>query len=151
MDTVIDVVQAAGDIPEALELEITESLMMKNIEHNIRMLSVLRGMGIQIAMDDFGTGYSSLSYLTRLPIDKVKIDRSFVTGMMGNAQDMLVASTIIALTHSLGFGVIAEGVETEEQVQALKALKCDEVQGFLFSKPLPAEQLTKLLDERREH
>ncbi len=145
LNMVIEVVQQVGNIPMALELEITESLMMTDINHNIRVLSVLRDMGIQIAMDDFGTGYSSLSYLARLPIDMVKIDRAFIKGMANNPQDRAIVTTIIALTHSLGLRVIAEGVETVEQSQVLKQLQCDEAQGFLFSKPLPADQIEPLL------
>ena len=92
-------------------------------------------------MDDFGTGYSSLSYLARLPIDMVKIDRSFISGMAGKADDTAFVTTIIALAHSLNLRVVAEGVETEEQAQLLKLLKCDEMQGYLFSRPLPAAEV----------
>jgi len=144
--TIIDIVQNAGDIPEALELEITESLMMQGIERNVRAFAILRGMGIHVAMDDFGTGYSSLNYLTRLPIDKIKIDRSFIAGMIGNPQDKIVVSTIITLAHSFGLPVVAEGVETEEQAEALKKLGCDEAQGYFFSKPLPAAEIGKFLE-----
>jgi EAL domain-containing protein (putative c-di-GMP-specific phosphodiesterase class I) len=96
-------------------------------------------------MDDFGTGYSSLSYIARLPIDSVKIDRSFIVGMTGGPQDMAIVTTIIALTHSLNLKVTAEGVETGEQSRLLKLLRCDEAQGYLFSKPLPAAEIARLL------
>ena len=141
VDTVVDVVRQAGNIPEALELEITESLLMKDVEASIRKLSTLRELGIHIAMDDFGTGYSSLSYVARMPINVVKIDRSFIIAMTGNSQDMAIVTTIIALAHSLNLRVVAEGVETEEQAQLLRLLKCDEMQGFLFSRPLPAAEV----------
>jgi len=144
-DMVINVVQEGGKLPEALELEITESLLMKDVDASIRKLSLLRGLGIQIAMDDFGTGYSSLSYIARLPINSIKIDRSFINGMANSPQDMAIVTTIIALAHSLNLRVVAEGVETEGQSKLLKLLRCDEAQGFLFSKPLPAAEIEPLL------
>jgi diguanylate cyclase (GGDEF)-like protein/PAS domain S-box-containing protein len=140
-----DLIEASAVTPDALELEITETLIMRNIERSVRTLTALRGMGIHIAIDDFGTGYSSLSYLARLPIDKIKIDRSFVTAMLDSAQDRIVVSTIIALAHSFGLPVVAEGVETEEQATSLRELGCDEAQGYLFCKPLPAGEIGKLL------
>jgi diguanylate cyclase (GGDEF)-like protein/PAS domain S-box-containing protein len=144
-DMVINTVQEQGDNPNALELEVTESLLVKDVQDMIRKLSVLRGLGIEIAVDDFGTGYSSLRYLAKLPINSLKIDRSFITGMTGNPQDMAIVTTIIALAHSLNLKVTAEGVETEGQAKLLRLLKCDEGQGYLFSKPLPAESLVELL------
>ena len=144
-DIVTGVVQQAGGLSQALELEITESLIMKDIEASIAKLALLRESGIHIAMDDFGTGYSSLSYIARLPIDTLKIDRSFVSGMAASADAMSIVSTIIALTHSLNLRVVAEGVETEEQSRLLKLLKCDEAQGYLFSKPVPAAEIETLL------
>jgi len=144
-DVVVDTLQQEGANPDTLELEVTESLLMKDVQESIRKLAILRGMGITIAMDDFGTGYSSLSYIARLPITSVKIDRSFVNGMAGNPQDMSIVSTIITLAHSLNLRVVAEGVETAEQSKLLLLLKCDEAQGFLFSKPLPAAEIVLLL------
>jgi diguanylate cyclase (GGDEF)-like protein/PAS domain S-box-containing protein len=123
---------------EGLELEITESLIMEDVRRSISSLQMIRGMGVTIAIDDFGTGYSSLSYLARLPVDTLKIDRSFVIEMETPEGGALV-STIIHLAHSLNFKVVAEGVETEEQLKLLRLLGCDEMQGFLFSKPVPAE------------
>jgi diguanylate cyclase (GGDEF)-like protein len=149
MNTVIDLVESPGATPEALELEITESLIMRNIERSHRALSILRGIGVHVAMDDFGTGYSSLSYLARLPVDKIKIDRSFISGMTGNALDRTVVSTIITLAHSFGFPVVAEGVETVAQAQALHDLRCDEAQGYLFSPPIPAGEVVELLTAHR--
>jgi EAL domain-containing protein (putative c-di-GMP-specific phosphodiesterase class I) len=145
VDTVVSAVQEAGDIPEALELEVTESLLMKDVQTSIRKLSILRGMGIRVAMDDFGTGYSSLSYIARLPIDAVKIDRSFVSGMVSSPQDKAIVTTILALAHSLGLEVVAEGVETAEQAQLLAALGCDKAQGYFYDRPLPAAGIEPLL------
>jgi PAS domain S-box-containing protein/diguanylate cyclase (GGDEF)-like protein len=147
-DGVIDALRQEGDNPDALELEVTESLLMKDVQESIRKLSILRARRIHIAMDDFGTGYSSLSYMTRLPINSVKIDRSFINGMTGSPQDMGIVTTIIALAHSMNLKVVAEGVETEEQSQLLKLLQCDEVQGFLYSKPRPAAEIEQMLRAR---
>ncbi|MCM2288865.1 MAG: EAL domain-containing protein [Sulfuritalea sp.] len=130
----IDPQAAAG-----LELEITESLIMEDVKHSIASLQAIRTMGISIAIDDFGTGFSSLSYLARLPVDTLKIDRSFVIDMTVAPEGLALVSTIISLAHSLKLKVVAEGVETEEQSRLLRLLDCDEMQGFLFSKPLPAE------------
>ena len=147
-DMVIGVIQEAGGAPQALELEITESLLMGDVEGSVRKLSILQKLGIHVAMDDFGTGYSSLSYLTRLPINLIKIDRSFINGLARSPQDMSIVTTIIALAHSLNLRVVAEGVETEEQARLLSLLKCDEAQGFLFSKPLPAAEVEAFLRAR---
>jgi diguanylate cyclase (GGDEF)-like protein/PAS domain S-box-containing protein len=129
-----------------LELEITESLLMEHIERNIERLQVLRAMGVSIAIDDFGTGYSSLNYLARLPMDILKIDRSFVVGMIQSPESRTIVSTIISLAHSLGLKVVAEGVETGEQLALLNSLGCDEIQGFLLGRPMPAGELAKFID-----
>ena len=123
-----------------LELEITESLLMKDINFSIESLRAIRAMGIRIAIDDFGTGFSSLSYLSRLPLDTLKIDRSFVVEMTAGKQGQAVISSIIALAHALNLKVVAEGVETEEQSRLLQALNCDEIQGFLFNVPIPGDK-----------
>jgi diguanylate cyclase (GGDEF)-like protein/PAS domain S-box-containing protein len=139
---ITEVEQAIGIDPHAsagLELEITESLIMEDVKHNIASLEAIRAMGISIAIDDFGTGFSSLSYLARLPVDTLKIDRSFVIDMTAGPEGLALVSTIINLAHSLKLKVVAEGVETEEQSRLLRLLDCDEVQGYLFSKPLPGE------------
>ena len=130
----IDAQAAAG-----LELEITESLIMEDVKHNIASLQAIRAMGVSIAIDDFGTGFSSLSYLAKLPVDTLKIDRSFVIGMTAAPEGLALVSTIINLAHSLKLKVVAEGVETEEQSRLLRLLACDEMQGYLLSKPVPAE------------
>ena len=130
----IDSNAAAG-----LELEITESLIMADIKLSIASLQAIRALGVTIAIDDFGTGFSSLSYLAKLPVDTLKIDRSFVVEMTAGPEGLALVSTIINLAHSLKLKVVAEGVETEEQSRLLRLLSCDEMQGFLFSKPVPAE------------
>jgi EAL domain-containing protein (putative c-di-GMP-specific phosphodiesterase class I) len=125
---------------EGLELEITESMIMNDIERNIASLEAIRAMGITIAIDDFGTGFSSLSYLSKLPVDTLKIDRSFVIEMTTGPQGLALVSTIITLAHAFKLNVIAEGVETEEQSNLLRVLDCDEIQGFLYSKAVPCEE-----------
>lgn len=150
VEVVSKAIKDSKAMPHGLDLEITESLLMQDIGGNIKKLKSLRDMGINIAIDDFGTGYSSLGYLARLPVNLLKIDRSFIITMAKDGDSMAIVSTIISLAHSLGMKVIAEGVETEEQSRFLKLLKCDEMQGYLFSKPLPMGQLTQMLEERRE-
>jgi diguanylate cyclase (GGDEF)-like protein/PAS domain S-box-containing protein len=140
-----DSLDAAGVGPHGLDLEITESMVMKDVEDNIAKLRALREMGVDIAIDDFGTGYSSLSYAARLPINALKIDRSFINGMTAHPHDMAIVTTIIALARSLNLRVVAEGVETAEQSRLLSLVKCDEAQGFLFSKPLAASGIEPLL------
>jgi diguanylate cyclase (GGDEF)-like protein/PAS domain S-box-containing protein len=124
---------------EGLELEITESLIMENVKSSIDNLKAIRALNVSIAIDDFGTGFSSLSYLARLPVDTLKIDRSFVVDMMMGPEGLALVSTIINLAHSLKLDVVAEGVETDEQARLLRLLGCDEMQGYLFSKPLPVD------------
>jgi diguanylate cyclase (GGDEF)-like protein len=126
--------------PGGLDLEITESLIMQNLEANIPKLKAIREMGVQIVIDDFGTGYSSLSYLAKLPVNTLKIDRSFIRDMENSSDGLAIVTTIISLAHSLGVNVIAEGVETEAQIDTLRLLKCDEIQGYVISRPLPEEQ-----------
>jgi diguanylate cyclase (GGDEF)-like protein/PAS domain S-box-containing protein len=122
-----------------LELEITESLIMEDVQHSIATLSAVRDLGVRVAIDDFGTGFSSLSYLARLPVDTLKIDRSFIVDMATGSQGLALVSTIIGLAHALKLDVVAEGVETDEQSRLLRVLNCDEMQGFLFSRPVPAD------------
>ncbi|OHE89017.1 MAG: hypothetical protein A3G75_04670 [Verrucomicrobia bacterium RIFCSPLOWO2_12_FULL_64_8] len=145
-DFVTSVQQAIAGKPEhGLDLEITESMIMEDIESCIEKLKTIRDLGVGISIDDFGTGHSSLRYLTRLPITALKIDRAFVQHMATNPDDVAIVSTVIALAHNLNLKVIAEGVETEEQSKFLRLLRCDEMQGYLFSKPVPAEQASALL------
>ena len=140
-----DVRGAIGGPDNGVDLEITESLLMQDIEESIRKLRALREAGMNIALDDFGTGHSSLAYLSRLPIDTVKIDRSFIHVMTENADATSIVSTIISLAQALRLKVVAEGVETEEQAQLLRLLRCDQMQGYLFSPPQPKEKIEALL------
>ena len=153
VDLVEDVaaILAATDLEaDALELEITESVVMDQSEAGIRALRRLRDLGVRVVLDDFGTGYSSLSYLKHLPLDTIKIDRSFVVGIDGPA-DRSIVDAVIALAHGLGVGVVAEGIETASQAERLIELGCDLGQGYLFSPPRPAQEVTRLLraDRRR--
>ncbi|HTD27926.1 MAG TPA: EAL domain-containing protein [Xanthomonadaceae bacterium] len=139
---IAEVKQAVGVDEHAaagLELEITESMVMEDIKQSIASLQVIRDLGVSIAIDDFGTGFSSLGYLSKLPIDTLKIDRSFVVDMTTDPQGLALVSTIINLAHSLNLKVVGEGVETEEQSRLLRLLGCDEMQGYLFSKPVPGD------------
>jgi len=139
-----------ADFPGWLEIEITESVVMNDIEEGCRKLAVLRELGVTVAMDDFGTGYSSLSNLGKRPLDSLKIDRSFVSRMAGAEEDSAIVATIITLGHGLHLNVIAEGVETLEQSHMLAGLGCDEAQGYLFSRPVPGERMAEILSERKE-
>lgn len=145
VDTVKRALDGLGIAATQLDLEITESMIMNDVEVNVKKLAAIRQMGVNIAVDDFGTGYSSLAYLTKLPVTALKIDRSFVASMTSDAQSMTLVSTIISLAHALDLRVVAEGVESEEQAKLLRLLKCDEMQGFLFSKPLPAGEVQEFL------
>jgi EAL domain-containing protein (putative c-di-GMP-specific phosphodiesterase class I) len=118
---------------------------MEKTDEVIRTLNAIRQMGVHVAIDDFGTGYSSLRYLARLPIDTLKIDRFFITSMTDNADDMAIVSSIITLAHGLNLNVVAEGVETEEELKLLRLLRCDQMQGYLFSRPVAKAALEKLL------
>jgi diguanylate cyclase (GGDEF)-like protein/PAS domain S-box-containing protein len=141
-------VRDAGLPPRRLELEITESAAMLNVDRTIGMLHGLRDMGVRISMDDFGTGHSSLSYLKRFPIDAVKIDQSFVRDMTSDPSDAAIVKAIVAMAHSLGLNVVAEGVETLAQADFLRRTGCDEMQGFLVGRPLPADEITDALRAR---
>jgi diguanylate cyclase (GGDEF)-like protein/PAS domain S-box-containing protein len=134
-----------GVAPTGIDLELTESLVMEDVGANIAKLKAVRELGVRIAIDDFGTGYSSLGYLAKLPVQSLKIDRSFIINMHNDADAMSLISTIISLAHSLRLSVVAEGVETEEQAKYLRLLRCDEMQGYLFSKPLPFDAIASLL------
>ncbi len=133
------VIGVDGMAVEGLELEITESVIMEDVRNSIATLKTIRAMGVTVAIDDFGTGFSSLSYLARLPVDTLKIDRSFVVDMVETPEGLALVSTIIGLAHSLRLNTVAEGVETVEQSRLLRLLKCDEMQGYLFCKPLPGD------------
>lgn len=130
-----------------LRLELTESVVVENAEEAVIILKELKALGVELSMDDFGTGYSSLTYLKRFPFDSLKIDRSFVNNITQNADDAAIAAAIISLAHNLKLKVVAEGVETEKQVLFLRAQHCDEAQGYLFSRPVPAEVFVDLIKE----
>ena len=144
-DTVTSALTSSGLDPIWLELEITESLVMRNADYTFDVLQRIRDMGVHVSIDDFGTGYSSLSYLKRFPVDSLKVDRSFIRDVPQNTDDVAITQAIIAMAHSLGLKVIAEGVENEEQLDFLRELKCDQVQGYIFSEPIPAEEFAVLL------
>jgi EAL domain-containing protein (putative c-di-GMP-specific phosphodiesterase class I) len=131
--------------PELLELELTETALMSNAERTISVLTGLRQLGVKVAIDDFGTGYSSLAYLQRFPIDKLKIDIAFVRDITTNPNDAAIALAIISMAHILKLQVIAEGVETQAQLECLRRGSCDEIQGFFFSRALPPDELGKLV------
>ncbi|MBI2305885.1 MAG: EAL domain-containing protein [Rhodocyclales bacterium] len=135
--------------PRRLELELTESVVLQNTDGVIRTMRELNGDGLTHALDDFGTGYSSLSYLQRLPVARIKIDRSFVTHITSNPNDAAIARAVVGMAHSLGISVIAEGVETEGQLGFLNGIGCEEIQGYYFSRPLPEEEFATLLREGR--
>ncbi|HEY7701651.1 MAG TPA: diguanylate cyclase, partial [Candidatus Limnocylindrales bacterium] len=136
-----------GLAAEALELEITESVLMDQTDAGVRALGDIRNLGVRLVLDDFGTGYSSLSYLKHLPLDTIKIDRTFIAGI-DDAADRSIVEAVIALAHGLGIGVVAEGIETESQADRLRELGCDLGQGYLFSRPVPGEQAAELLRDR---
>ena len=139
------ILEETGLPPEYLDLEITEGTVMGDVENAIVILQKLSDMGISVSIDDFGTGYSSLSYLKRFPLNTLKVDRSFVSDITTNPDDAAIAETIILMAHNLNLKVVAEGVETFEQFDFLKKRKCDQIQGFLFSKPLDAHSFEKML------
>ena len=141
VERTLAVIQASGTNPNLLKLELTESLLLDDVNDAILKMSALRKWGVRFALDDFGTGYSSLSYLKQLPLDELKIDKSFVRDVLTDANDATIARTIIALAHSLGLQVVAEGVESEGQRELLYQSGCQLFQGYLFSKPVPAEEL----------
>ena len=143
--TVVEAAQKTEEVGSMLDIEITESVIMENVETIIPKLQTIRGLGVEIAVDDFGTGYSSLAYIARLPIHDLKIDRSFIVGMTQSEDSLTIVKSVISLAHSLRLNVVAEGVETEEQAALLLELGCDEMQGYLISKPVAPEQVPDLL------
>jgi EAL domain-containing protein (putative c-di-GMP-specific phosphodiesterase class I) len=151
LQTIASVLQQTGLQPSSLELELTESTLMQSSEATIATMCQLKEMGIHVTIDDFGTGYSSLSYLKRFPIGTVKIDQSFIRDITTNSDDAAIAKAIIGMAHSLNLKVVAEGVESEEQLAFLQSAGCDAVQGFYFSRPLPVEEFTQLLQKQQNN
>jgi diguanylate cyclase (GGDEF)-like protein len=148
---VTETLAATGFPPHALELELTESALMENEETVIATLNQLRGLGIRLAIDDFGTGYSSLAYLKRFPLDVLKIDKKFIDDIPGSSDDMEIATAIIGIAHTLGFKVLAEGVETATQLEFLRQQRCDHYQGYYCSPPVPADKFELLLQQQMHH
>jgi EAL domain-containing protein (putative c-di-GMP-specific phosphodiesterase class I) len=145
LDTLRRVLEETGLDPRYLELELTESMVMHDGEQMIEALQAIKALGVHLSVDDFGTGYSSLSYLKRFPVDRLKIDRSFVNDLATDGDSAAIVRTIIALGSNLGLKVLAEGVETDAQVDFLRANGCDELQGYWFSKPISAWRMQRLL------
>jgi EAL domain-containing protein (putative c-di-GMP-specific phosphodiesterase class I) len=143
-----NVLRTAGNEP-GIDIEVTESLIMQDAADNIAKLHAVRDLGVKIAIDDFGTGYSSLGYLTKLPVQVLKIDRSFVISMLDDPSAMTLVSTIISLAHALRLEVVAEGVESEEQAKILRLVRCDQMQGYLISRPIPFDDMTTFLGRHR--
>ena len=139
VEQVLEILQRTGANPQRLKLELTEGMLVENVEDIIGKMLALKARGVAFSLDDFGTGFSSLSYLKRLPLDQLKIDKSFVREVLTDANDAAIARTVVALAHSLGLGVIAEGVETDSQRNFLAGVGCYAYQGYLFSRPLPKE------------
>ena len=146
---ITEILDDSGMDPQYLELELTESTFMGHISDTIEVLQALRKLGVHVSIDDFGTGYSSMAFLKRFTIDKLKIDRSFVSDLATNSDDAAIVTATIAMAHSLNLTVIAEGVETEEQLQFLKDNGCEQIQGHYFSRALPAREITELLHSGR--
>jgi diguanylate cyclase (GGDEF)-like protein/PAS domain S-box-containing protein len=145
VDAIVGILKTVDTDPRYLELEITESMIMQDPDKAIAALRELKDRGIAVSIDDFGTGYSSLNYLRRLPLDCLKIDRSFIANIIANPDDAAITTAVVAMAHSLKLKVVAEGVETEEQLAYLRGLGCDEAQGYLFSRPVPADEFNRLI------
>jgi EAL domain-containing protein (putative c-di-GMP-specific phosphodiesterase class I) len=146
LENLIRIIGASGLDPSSLELEITESMVMSHGASAVAVLENLKSIGVQIAIDDFGTGYSSLAYLKRFPIDILKVDRSFIRDIPADSSDMKITRAIIALAHGLRLKVVAEGVETADQLKFLQAHHCDSVQGYFLHRPLPEAEVTDALE-----
>lgn len=149
-ESIISIIEESGVDPKLVELEITETSLMKSFDINNAKLEKLKGIGLSIHLDDFGTGYSSLSYLNKLPIDHLKIDKSFITPMLKNEKDSRVVETIITLAHNIGLQVVAEGVEDEEQFNVLKEYQCELIQGYFISRPMSFDNLIDYLQKQNK-
>jgi EAL domain-containing protein (putative c-di-GMP-specific phosphodiesterase class I) len=149
MQLVNDTLKDNGVDAKYLTLELTESLLMENPDHTVEILNQLRTLGLKLSMDDFGTGYSSLSYLKHLPLHELKIDSSFLSGIISKSEDHALISAMIYLAHEFGLKAVAEGVEDQKQLDLLNSLNCDEYQGYFFSRPVPVEDLTPMLTRSR--
>jgi EAL domain-containing protein (putative c-di-GMP-specific phosphodiesterase class I) len=148
LETLTSIIHETGVNPRNLELEFTESVIMENVEETVEIFRKLKEMGIQLSIDDFGTGYSSLNYLKHFPVDRIKIDRSFVTDVHNNQSDSAIIEAIVSMAQSLSLRVVAEGVENSDQLHSLSKLGCDEVQGFYLAMPMHAESLAEKLGKK---
>ena len=148
IDTVKNVLSTTGVNPRLIKLEITEGLFLDNVEEKIVKLKALKALGVQISIDDFGTGYSSLSYLGKLPVDELKIDRSFIIDVESNEENRAIIASIIYMAHRLQLSTVAEGIENSNQLEYIKNQQCDIYQGFYFSRPLPIDEITQLIPEK---
>ena len=140
-----DLIEKSGISPSQLEIEITESILMDSADKALQRIGELKAIGIKLAIDDFGTGYSSLSYLNKIPADLLKIDKSFIDRINTNESSRQYVAAMISMGHIMGLDVISEGVEQEEQLAALRSIGCDLIQGFIWGKPLPPEDVTELV------
>ncbi|WP_419660221.1 diguanylate cyclase (GGDEF) domain protein [Desulfosarcina variabilis str. Montpellier] len=145
INTISDAIAGLQDQNLNLEIEITENVLMQDDKDTIATLQELKDLKLRIALDDFGTGYSSLSYLTSFPVDTIKIDRSFVMGCTTEPKNLIIIKAIIAMGHSMGKRIVAEGIETETQFEMMKELGCDEGHGYLFKHPIPPDEFSALL------
>jgi EAL domain-containing protein (putative c-di-GMP-specific phosphodiesterase class I) len=141
VDDLVEALRLHGVAAQDFEVELTESALMEDPERASRVLRQMHELGVRISIDDFGTGYSSLSYLKRFPARTVKIDRSFVSGLPSDSDDAAITQAVIAMAHTLGLNVVAEGVETTQQMDTLRAMGCDQAQGFLLGRPMNADDL----------
>jgi EAL domain-containing protein (putative c-di-GMP-specific phosphodiesterase class I) len=148
LSDITSILAETGMAPRLLEIEITESLMIHDVENTLRILTGLKALGLRIAVDEFGSGYSSLAMLQRFPLDTIKIDRSLMRDIVGTPEDTGLADAIIAMGKSLSLTVVAQGVETREQAEHLRAHACDELQGFYFKRPLPVAEFTQLMRDQ---
>ncbi|WP_163215711.1 putative bifunctional diguanylate cyclase/phosphodiesterase [Clostridium thermarum] len=151
INVINEILDEVGLEPKFLEIELTESVLMKSMDSNINLLNELKNIGIKVALDDFGTGYSSLNYLRKIPLDKLKIDRSFITDLTSVTKNQEICEGIIQMAHNLGLQVVAEGVEKKSQLEILKEKQCDSVQGFLYSIPLADDELEEVLQANMEY
>ena len=145
VETVVSILQESGLPSNCLEIEITETVLMRKAEWAMTLLHQLKKLDVRFAIDDFGTGYSSLSYLKKMPLNRLKIDRSFIQDIPADSNDVAIVQAVVTLGHSLGLTVIAEGVETEEQAELLRKLGCDDVQGYLYSRAVDVDAMRELL------
>jgi EAL domain-containing protein (putative c-di-GMP-specific phosphodiesterase class I) len=148
-DLVAAVLEETGLPPRMLELELTESLIVRDVDHALELMAQLKRIGVLLSIDDFGAGYSSLNYLRQFPLDFLKIDRSFVSELITNKKDAAIVEAIVVLARNLEIAVVAEGVEHHAQADILRARRCDELQGYLFGKPMPAETMEGVFDRNR--